>query len=207
MMAHRYAFPQFDTLENPYVAVTPLSTIHAPELWRAIEGEDDEFFTHLFFGPFRASEEVQHWVEETVAVQTNVPAAIFSKRLGSVVGSCALINIDCGNGSAEIGSIFCGGHARGTEVVPATVQVLLQHLIGRLGYRRVVWKCDTRNLRSRRAAERLGFVYEGTFRNHMFIKGRSRDTSWYSIIDADYLEAMRLIDQRLRKKAGETTRR
>ena len=87
-----------------------------------------------------------------------------------------------------------------------TVQLLLEHLVERPGYQRVVWKCDTRNLASRRAAEALGFVYEGAFRNHMMIRGRSRDTSWYSIVDTDYPAAKRSIEERLRRKIEAATR-
>ncbi|TFH05360.1 MAG: N-acetyltransferase [Spirochaetales bacterium] len=124
-----------------------------------------------------------------------------SKRLHTTVGTCCLMSIDTPNGSAEIGSIWCGTVARGTEVITSTVLQLLVFLFDGLGYRRVVWKCDVTNTPSARAAEALGFIHEGIFRNHMVIKGRSRDTTWYSIVDTDWPSALAHLQGRL---AGKT---
>ena len=84
--------------------------------------------------------------------------------------------------------------------MPSTVRLVLPHLFDQLRYRRVVWKCDVTNVASRRAAEKMGFTYEGTFRKHMFIRNRSRDTAWYAVIDNDWPTATAMLDRRIRAK-------
>jgi RimJ/RimL family protein N-acetyltransferase len=96
------------------------------------------------------------------------------------------MRIDEANGVAEVGCILYGeGLARGAAATEA-MRLMADRLFSDLGYRRYEWKCDAENLPSRRAALRLGFAYEGTFRNHMVVKGRNRDTAWFSIVDRDW---------------------
>lgn len=199
-MNRTYEFPTFNRLESAYVTLEPLDITHAIGIWHAVQDEPDALFEHLFFGPFDSLHAVNQWIVGNIERTDQVPIAIFSKRLEAYVGTCALINIDTANGSAEIGSIWCSTALHGTEVIAATAQLLLDHLFESLGYRRVVWKCDTTNYASRKAAERMGFSYEGTFRKHMYVRGRSRDTAWYAIIDSDWPEAKEQLALRLVQK-------
>lgn len=102
--------------------------------------------------------------------------------------------------SAEIANIWCGVFAQGMEIVPSTVRLTLSHLFDQLQYRRAVWKCDVRNVASRRAVENMGCTYERTFRKLMFIRNRSRDTAWYAVIDADWPAVAQTLDRRIRRK-------
>jgi len=86
---------------------------------------------------------------------------------------------------AEVGHLVFAPHLQRTPAATEAMYLMMRHVF-ELGYRRYEWKCDALNAASRRAAERLGFTYEGTFRQHMVYKGRSRDTAWYSITDAEW---------------------
>ncbi len=86
----------------------------------------------------------------------------------------------------ELGNIWYSPAAQRTKINTESVYLMLCHSFEELGYRRVEWKCDALNERSRRAALRLGFEFEGIFRQHMVVKGRNRDTSWYAMLDRDW---------------------
>lgn len=105
---------------------------------------------------------------------------------GRAVGTCAFLRIDPANGVAELGTINWSPLMRRSALGSEAIFLMLRHLFDDLGYRRCEWKCDSLNLPSRQAAERLGFRYEGTFRQAVVVKGRTRDTDWLSIIDAEW---------------------
>ncbi len=195
-----YSFPSLAGHENQDVQLSRLSTEHSTDLWHAVTEDDGKLFEHLFFGPFENVDDVLKWTQRASSNSHNVTYAIRSRRLQSVVGTFSLTSVDTDNGSAEIASIWCGASARGTELVPSTVHLVLSHLFDQLRYRRVVRKCDVTNVASRRAAEKMGFTYEGTFRKHMFIRNRSRDTAWYAVIDNDWPTAAATLDRRIRAK-------
>src|SRR5919107_197731 len=90
------------------------------------------------------------------------------------------------HGSIEIGHIWFGAALQRTPAASQAILLLARHAFEDLGDRRLEWKCDAANARSRRAAERFGFTFEGVFRQHMIIKGRNRDTAWFSITDAEW---------------------
>ena len=98
----------------------------------------------------------------------------------------SILRITPAHGVAELGHIWYGLAAQRTPVNTESVFLLLRHLFDDLGYRRVEWKCDAGNARSRAAALRLGFQFEGLFRQHMIVKGRSRDTTWFAMLDTDW---------------------
>jgi RimJ/RimL family protein N-acetyltransferase len=95
------------------------------------------------------------------------------------------MDISTVHGSAEIGHILWGPRIAGTRVATEAFFLLAEYVFG-LGYRRYQWRCNARNLPSRRAAERFGYTFEGTFRQHLVIKGESRDSAWYSILDHEW---------------------
>lgn len=89
-------------------------------------------------------------------------------------------------GSIEIGHIWFGAGLARTTAATEAIYLLARHAFDGLGYRRLEWKCNALNIASCRAAERFGFLYEGTFRRHQVVKGRNRDTAWYAITDLDW---------------------
>jgi RimJ/RimL family protein N-acetyltransferase len=104
---------------------------------------------------------------------------------GAARGWGAYLRIEPGHGVAEVGHLVFSPRLQRTPAATEAMYLMMRHVF-ELGYRRYEWKCDALNAASRRAAERLGFTYEGTFRQHMVYKGRNRDTAWYSVIDAEW---------------------
>jgi RimJ/RimL family protein N-acetyltransferase len=98
----------------------------------------------------------------------------------------SLMRITPEHGVIEIGHIWLAPHLQHTREATDALFVLMRHVMDELGYRRLEWKCDALNAASRRAALRLGFTFEGIFRQHMVVKGRNRDTAWYAILDKDW---------------------
>src|SRR6201999_3319355 len=107
-------------------------------------------------------------------------------ELGEAMGRITYLRIDPENGSIEIGHIWFGPRLRQTTPVTEAIFLLARYAFEELGYRRYEWKCNALNAPSRRAAERLGFTFEGIFRQHMIVKGKNRDTAWYSMIDSEW---------------------
>jgi RimJ/RimL family protein N-acetyltransferase len=110
---------------------------------------------------------------------------IVERKEGRVRGTLSYLRIDPPNGSIEIGMVLFSEGLQRTTAATEAVYLLLRHAF-ELGYRRVEWKCDSLNAPSRRAAERLGFSFEGVFRQAMVVKGRNRDTAWYSMLDREW---------------------
>ena len=102
------------------------------------------------------------------------------------MGMISVMRITSAHGVAELGHIWYGLAAQRSPVNTESVFLLLRHLFDDLGYRRVEWKCDAENVRSRAAALRLGFRFEGIFRQHMVVKGLNRDTAWFAMLDTDW---------------------
>jgi RimJ/RimL family protein N-acetyltransferase len=98
----------------------------------------------------------------------------------------------------ELGHIWYVPEAQRTGVNTEAVYLMLSESFDRLGYRRVEWKCDSLNERSRRAAIRLGFTFEGIFRQHMIVKGKNRDTAWFSLLDHEWPDAKKRLEASLR---------
>lgn len=111
---------------------------------------------------------------------------IVDRQTGQAVGIVALLRIDQSNGSIEVGHIHYANILKRTRIATEVQFLLAKYIFETLGYRRYEWKCDAHNEPSIKAAKRLGFKYEGIFRNHQVYKGRNRDTCWLSIIDSEW---------------------
>lgn len=111
--------------------------------------------------------------------------AIINKATGVVGGYLSLMRIFPEHGVCEIGNVYMGPTITRSRISSEAVYLLLEYAFG-LGYRRVEWKCNSLNLRSRSAALRFGFQYEGLFRKHLVIKGLNRDTAWFAMLDDDW---------------------
>ena len=196
-----FKHPELKIFENPAVTILPLSKKHSTQLFKASKSGEDEIFYHLFFVPFEVEAELENFIESSLAAKTVLTFSIFSKRLNQLVGTCSILNIDTESGNVELGSIWYAKKAQGTEINSNTIYLLLCYLFDELGYRRVVWKCDDTNEKSKAAALKLGFKFEGTFRKHLIIKGRNRDTAWFSIVNDDWKNTKKSIQSRLGKKS------
>lgn len=177
--------PEPVRLEGRYVDVVPLSSAHFAELYAATCGPGDE----------------ARWTWLPAEMPTGLPAfwMLWAGRLeadpttyaivprgGKPVGTFALMSVDEANGVAELGWVLFGRDLSRSRAATEAVHLVQEHVLGELGYRRLEWKCDSRNEPSRRAALRFGFTFEGTFRNHRVVKGENRDSDWFSVIDAEW---------------------
>ena len=160
---------------------------HVEGLFEATCGPDDgDRWTYMAGGPFRTTRELAGYTQSLMADPTGHPVAILDAHDGRVLGVAAYLRIAPAHGSIEVGAITYGSALARTRGATEAMYLMAAHAFDDLGYRRYEWKCDDLNAPSRRAAERLGFTYEGTFRNAVVYKGRSRDTAWFSITDGEW---------------------
>lgn len=183
----RRATPGAEVLAGRRVRLEPLDpTQHGAGLFAAVGGSANaDIWTWVPDGPFPTLEAMQEflaWGTDKASWRTMVIRAAAS---GDILGMASYMRIREAHGSAEIGCVAFGARLKRTAEATEALALMARHIFD-LGYRRYEWKCNNENLASKRAAERFGFLYEGLFRNDMVTKGRSRDTAWYSITDAEW---------------------
>jgi RimJ/RimL family protein N-acetyltransferase len=159
---------------------------HFEELHRAYSTDDGRMWTYLPYGPFATGEEYRGLAERLVADESLVPFAIIEMGSGRAVGVATYLRADPANGSVEVGHIAFSPSLKRTVAATEAMALMMSHVFDELGYRRYEWKCDALNAPSRRAATRLGFTYEGTFHQATVVRGRNRDTAWFSITDGEW---------------------
>lgn len=175
--------PQRGRLEGRRVAVSPLTRDAFPGLWKAFSEDDGTMWTYMGVGPFAARSEMEEAASRWLA--SHDPLFVSFEVNGEPRGWGSYLRMKPEQGAIEVGHLAFAPSLRRTAAATEAMYLMMRHAFD-LGYRRYEWKCDSLNAPSRRAAERLGFVYEGTFRQHMVYKGRNRDTAWYSIIDREW---------------------
>lgn len=175
--------------EGRHVRLTPLRADEdAAELFQAGHepAEAQAIWRHLWYGPFASETDFRDWLRTLEAGTDPLYFTVTSRQDGRRVGMISIMRITPEHGVAELGHIWYGRAAQRTPANTEAVFLLLRHLFDDLGYRRVEWKCDAENARSRAAALRLGFQFEGLFRQHMIVKGRNRDTAWFAMLNTDW---------------------
>ena len=181
--------PPRTALRGAHVHLEPLHPRHAPDLWRAAAGgtpRGDESWAYMGYGPFPSEEALARFVADLSTQHDVVAWAVRPVATGVVTGWLTLMNIEPKNAAIELGNIWFGPAMQRTRAATEAMFLPLRHAADDLGYRRLVWKCNALNAPSRRAAERLGFTFEGVHRAHMVVKGRRRDTAWFSILDDEW---------------------
>ncbi|MBD1587145.1 GNAT family N-acetyltransferase [Pseudomonas typographi] len=176
------------TLAGRTCRLEPLNAAqHADALYAAYsQAADGRDWTYLFVGPFDSAEHYRHYAE--AAEQSTDPRhyAVIEQVSGRAVGTLSLMRIDPGHGVIEVGNVTFSPQLKQSVLSTEAQYLLMAYAFDTLGYRRYEWKCDSLNAPSRKAALRLGFSFEGIFRQAVVYKGRSRDTAWYSIIDREW---------------------
>jgi RimJ/RimL family protein N-acetyltransferase len=173
------------SIRGQYTTLEPLHRRHAEELWQAAQGADDSW-TYLGVGPFTSAKAMARQIMDLAAMHDPMLWAVRPVSTGVVSGWLALMDIQPQNASIELGNIWFSPRMQRTRAATEAIFLALKLAADDLGYRRLVWKCNALNAASRRAAERLGFSYEGRHRAHMVVKGRQRDTDWYSIVGDEW---------------------
>ena len=175
------------TLEGRYVRLEPLNAAHGDDLFEASSVPDAATrFAWLPDAPPKSRAELGAWLDKAAAGDDPLYFAVIDQVTGKAVGRQSLLRIDPANGSIEIGHVYWGPQMARTRGATEAQFLFARYVFDDLGYRRYEWKANTRNLPSMRAAERFGFQFEGIFRQHMIVKGESRDTAWYAMIDKDW---------------------
>jgi RimJ/RimL family protein N-acetyltransferase len=160
---------------------------HAPDLHAAYSLDPDgRNWSYLPFGPFATLEAYKAFLTSRTAGGDVIYHIVIDAQTGQAVGTVALFRAEMTHGVIEIGNIRYSSLLQRQPAATEAIFLVLRRVFDELGYRRCEWKCDSCNAASRRAAERYGFVFEGTFRNAMVQRGRSRDSHWLSIIDSDW---------------------
>lgn len=176
-------------LEGRWCRLEPLDpNRHAGDLFDAYaQARDERDWTWLASLRPDSVEATQHWLCGKANDETLVPFAVVDIRSERAVGLVCYMAIEREHGSVEIGHITWSPRMKNTVLGTEAIWLLLHYAFAQ-GYRRVEWKCDSLNEASRRAAERLGFVFEGRFRQKIVRKGRNRDSDWLSMIDGEWPE-------------------
>ncbi|OMG72994.1 GNAT family N-acetyltransferase [Burkholderia ubonensis] len=180
--------PQPVTLHGRHCRIEPLDAErHAADLYAAYAAAPDgRNWTYLAHGPYTDEASYRAYARTAAASTDPMHFAVIDVASGRAVGTLALMRIDPANGVIEVGSVTFSPALQRTPISTEAQYLLMRHVFDTLGYRRYEWKCDSLNAPSRKAAERLGFRYEGTFRQALVYKGRNRDTAWYSIVDGEW---------------------
>ncbi|MEX0557318.1 GNAT family N-acetyltransferase [Raoultella terrigena] len=179
--------PQRHTLQGRLCYLEPLAGKHAEALFAAHQlAPDTRSWTWLLREPDSSVEEFSAWVASVAELSDPLHFAVIDRQTRQPVGSLALMRIDENNGVIEVGHVHFSPLLSRTAMATEAHWLLMRYAFDTLGYRRYEWKCNSLNEPSRRAARRLGFHYEGRFRQALVIKGHNRDTDWFSIIDAEW---------------------
>lgn len=182
------AAPSRHPLQGRSVRLEALEpTRHGDDLWQTLQGPDADplLWDYLPYGPFNERADFNAWLSRHAASQDPLFFAVVEQRSGQVQGVLSYLTIAPQHGSIEIGHVCFGRVMQRSVQATEVIYLLAKHAFDN-GYRRLEWKCNNGNARSKRAAERFGFSYEGLFRQHMVIKDRNRDTAWYSIVDSEW---------------------
>lgn len=200
-------------LIGKHVFLTPLFPAHAAELYLNVGGEKNaHLYKYMSNGPYSTPEAFTNFVEQICSNASNFfPFAILSddpvhvsnqvekkgdsEWPGTVVGIICFLNIVVPHRTIEIGCVLFAPTLQRTTAATEAMYLMMKHAFDDLGFLRVEWKCNSKNKPSSRAALRLGFVAEGTFRAHMVVKGRRRDSDWFSVIEEEWEDIKRALEK------------
>lgn len=177
--------PTLAVLQGRYARLEPLDAgNHAALLFREYDGHD-AVWDYLPYGPFSSAALYHRWVRDITADPSLKFYAIRNRDTGRWGGVASYLRITPETGVIEMGHINLSPAMQGTRAATEAMFLMMQWAFDN-GYRRYEWKCDALNRSSRRAAQRLGFSFEGIFYNATVVKGRNRDTAWFAVIDSDW---------------------
>jgi RimJ/RimL family protein N-acetyltransferase len=181
--------PSAVPMVGTWVSLVPVDPVsHVAGLFSAAHGspERDAVWTYMTYGPFDDEGAMATWLDGCAGSEDPRFYTVLDRRTDTPVGVVSYLNVDTAMRHVELGHIWYVPSVQRTPVNTETVYLLLARAFEELRNRRVEWKCDALNARSRAAALRLGFTFEGVFRQHLVVKGRNRDTAWFSMLDNEW---------------------
>ena len=180
------SIPRPQGLDGEYITLEPLDAAkHAAGLWRALQGHN-EVWDWLPDGPYTSESEFRRSIAAKQEATNAVFLAIVPRSSERAEGYASYMRFEPAHGVIEVGNILLAPPLQRTTAATEAMFLMARHAFEDLGYRRYEWKCNSMNEPSRRAALRLGFTFEGIFRQHMVVKGRNRDTAWFSMLDGEW---------------------
>jgi RimJ/RimL family protein N-acetyltransferase len=186
--------PERVVLPGRHVTIVPLdAAAHAAVLYAG--SKDAQLWRYLFNGPYTDAPEFRAWLDGREKSLDPLFFTILDGATGAPAGYCALMRIEPAHRVIEVGNILYLPCLQRTAGATEAMYLLARYVFEELGYRRYEWKCDALNEPSRRAALRLGFTFEGIFRQHMIVKGKNRDTAWYSMLDTEWGDRKRAFEE------------
>jgi len=194
--------PPRQAIEGRFCRIEPIDVDrHGPDLFKAFRTDGAEKnWTYLPYGPFDAEGAFLDWMTAACLGDDPLFHTIIDRATGKAVGIASYLRIEPGVGVIETGHLHYSPLLQRQPAATEAMFLMMRRVFSELGYRRYEWKCDALNAPSRRAAERLGFRFEGIFRQATIYKGRNRDTAWFSIIDREWPSLERAYEQWLAPK-------
>ncbi|MCY4568636.1 MAG: GNAT family protein [Candidatus Poribacteria bacterium] len=181
--------PQRADYMGKFITLSPVEPdADVLELYECSHGSDikEQIWTYMSYGPFDSTHSMQEWLAEGTRSSDPLFFTVHHLESKQRVGMVSFLNIVSDMRRLELGHIWYSPDSQQSNVNTEAMYLMLCEAFDRLKYRRVEWKCDSLNKRSRSAALRLGFKFEGIFRQHIIVKGRNRDTAWFSMLDSEW---------------------
>lgn len=175
-------------LMGEYVILEPINlTKHVTQLYKNFSADKKNIiWNYLPYGPFKNIKDFKTWLAKNCLTKDPFFYAIYSKRHKQYCGMASYLRITPDHGSIEVGHINYSPLLQNTVEGTETMYLMMTNAFEQLGNRRYEWKCNNLNNDSKKAALRLGFTYEGVFRQMNVFKGRNRDTAWFSVLDSEW---------------------
>jgi RimJ/RimL family protein N-acetyltransferase len=182
--------PAREPLRGRHVVLRPVDAADAEALYEVSHppGGDPAIWTYLPNGPYDSPAAMRAALADAQASEDPLLFTLAPRPDERPAGVASYLRIVPEHGVIEIGHIWFGTPMQRTTAATEAIYLLAAHAFDDLGYRRVEWKCNAANARSRAAADRFGFTFEGVFRQHMIVKGANRDTAWYALLDGEWPE-------------------
>ena len=181
--------PQRIDYEGKFITLSPVNPqTDVTDLYECSHGSDikEQIWTYMSYGPFDNTRSMQKWLQEKARSEDPLFLTVHHLESKQRVGMVSFLNIVSDMRRLELGHLWYSPDSQQSNVNTESIYLMLCEVFDRLKYRRVEWKCDSLNEKSRAAALRLGFKFEGIFRQHIIVKGRNRDTAWYSMLDSEW---------------------
>ncbi len=181
--------PQKTDYEGKFVTLSPVNPQDdVAELYECSHGSGikEQIWTYMSYGPFDGTNGMQIWLEDGAESQDPLFFTVHHLESKQRIGMVSFLNIVSDMRRLELGHLWYSPNSQKSNVNTEAIYLMLCEAFDRLKYRRVEWKCDPLNEKSRAAALRLGFKFEGLFRQHIIVKGRNRDTAWYAMLDSEW---------------------
>lgn len=189
LVSGSWSRPSVASFQGQHVTVSRLNPDADIDGLYDVSHRTEEFkrlWTYMGYGPFPDRDAMHTWLTSVADSRDPLFYSVYSRDLRRKAGMISILNIVPDMGRAELGHIWYSPLSQKSRVNTEVTFLFLRYLFDTLHYRRVEWKCDNQNEASKRAALRMGFQYEGMFRKHMIVKGRNRDTAWFSILDEEW---------------------